>query len=160
MNRTKRHSTRAGFHVAVAVVHHGILMMTVMSELSPLGLWPYCSGSDDDRSVRPSVARLSVIAILASPVTYCIAQWTIKLCVLNKKMTFTAYGNWTRLQTVYLVIRYTGQSKDIASFQNVKHLLNIPKRISFGIIKWHWLPRPHFHDTREWSTAFCAELNS
>jgi hypothetical protein len=38
MNRTKRHSTRGGFHVAVTVVDHGILMMTVMSELSPLGL--------------------------------------------------------------------------------------------------------------------------
>jgi len=68
-------------------------MMTVMSELSPLGLQPYCSGSDDDRSVRPSVARLSVIAKLASPVTYWIALWTIKHCVLNKEMTFTAYRN-------------------------------------------------------------------
>lgn len=94
MNRTERHSTRGEFHVAVTVVDHGILMMTVMSQLSPLGLWPYCSGSDDDdRSVRPSVARLSVIAKLASPVTYWIALWTIKLCVLNKKMTFTAYRN-------------------------------------------------------------------
>jgi hypothetical protein len=93
MNRTKRHSTRGGFHVAVTAVDHGILMTTVMSELSPLGLQPYCSGSDDDddddRSEWPSVAWLSVIAKLASPVTY----WIVKQCVLNKETTFTAHRN-------------------------------------------------------------------
>jgi len=61
---------------------------------------------------------------------------------------------------VYLVIWYAGQSLDIAFFQNVKRLLNIPKRIPFEFVKWQWLHRPNFQDTHEWSTAFRAEMNS